>query len=436
MEKSFEKMTAEELIEALIQERININRLNIARAKERTAFLGAIAKRPALLSKVTAENSDHLLKFAIEQNPALFVHLKREQYTDLLAQTFLYMRLKENTPQSKKNADLSPLFKSILVQKSFDDKIVFIYSHATQEGEELYYLDKELQVPVSIKSSFKATLKLTDAVSLIEKLDTHITQLGELKIKGVIADIINNQFKAYLNEYIEKNNAGYYTLCTSFAEIEEGFATVTKKTLASYGIAVTDFIIKQFAIPKDIQDKIENLSFEIRQRRADVQADAEFAKISLENYEAKLAVNAKYPDVEPTLTEYEKDLALKRYLTKIGRNETQQVDHSINLQHKLAHADSTIVKPEDIIPDIAPKTNKFKKAFITLAIIAGVASTIALIAKLPVGMIMHGCFCLIFGLIGSLNPEKFQDEQVEPTADATVEATPTNTNNTGDTNNG
>ena len=412
--KTLNEKQIEQLTQDLIQEKVNINTLNIARLGERTAFINAIDARPALLSKVNEANSEHLLNFAIEQNPTNFIYLTRDQYTEQLAQVFLYERLTESTNARGKGAEAgSYILNSTLVQKSLDNKIVLVYTHTTLDGDELYYLDKELDVPIAIKSSFKVSLKLNGALKLIDKLDTHITQLGELTVKTLVFDIINNQFKAYLNNYIEKNKAGYYTLCTSFSDIEAGFKATLDRVLASYGISVNNFIIKQLAIPKDIQDKIENLSFEIRQRRADVQADNEFAKISLENYEAKLAINEKYPNTEPTLTEYEKDLALKRYLIKIGKLDEAEIDHSINIQHRVTRADVAIEKTDDIIPDIKPKQNLFKALFITAAVMCAFISICVLIADVANGLITLGAFTALFGIIAATNADKFRTVEVE-----------------------
>jgi hypothetical protein len=258
------------------------------------------------------------------------------------------------------------------------------------------------------------TLKLENAVAFIDKLDTHVAQLGKEKIKSVLLDIIANHYKSYLNSYITNNQLGYYTLCTSLNAVEEGFVAEATKIFEPYGITVSDFVIKKIAIPKDIQHKLENQAFKIRQRRADVEADAELAKISLESYEAKLAVHSKYPDAEVTLTEYEKDLALKRYLVKVGKDTEESVDRSIKITQKAPKADAFIEKPEDIIPDIPTKPNTFRTAFCVLAAIAFIISMIILAAETGAGLIVLGIFVFIFGIIAAFNVDKFATVKIEP----------------------
>lgn len=410
MARGLDDKSVETLVVDLVQGVTDVNQLNLAKANQRQAFIQALKERPAILTKVAKINEEHFFSVAIKKNPTYFIHLKREQYTNDLAQIYLFSRLTEK-PAARQAECASP---NVLVRKSLDDKIVFTYSYVSAEGDELYYLDKELQVPVSLKSSIMLTLKLEDAVAFIDKLDTHITQLGEEKIKAVILDIIANQYKSYLNSYITKNQIGYYTLCTSLKAVEAGFAADISETFKSYGISISDFVIKNIAIPKDIQYKLEDQAFKIRQRRADVEADAEFAKLSLESYEAKLAVHNKYPDAEVTLTEYEKDLALKRYLTKIGRDKEENVDHTIKLAQKAPKADATIDKPEDIIPDIPTKPNPFRRGFCALATIAFIISIIVLASNLGAGFIVLGVFTLIFGLVAAFNTGKFASIKVEP----------------------
>ena len=406
MARGLEGRTVESLVLDLVQGSLDVNALNLAISNHREAFLQALKERPALLTKVSKVNEAHFFTLAIQKNPEYFIHLKRGQYTDKLAQIFLFDRISKTAPEKSS--------QTILVRKSLDDKVVFTLSYLSSEDDELYYLDKELQVPVSLRSNIILTLKLDNAVDLIDKLDTHITQLGEQKIKSVILDIVANQYKTYLNSYITEKKIGYYTLCTSLNDVEDGFVKYIAKIFAPYGISVSDFVIKNIAIPKDIQNKLEDQAFKIRQRRSDVEADAEFAKLSLESYEAKLAIHSKYPNSEVSLTEYEKDLALKRYLTKVGRTVKENVDHTINISRKALRADSTINKPEDIIPDIPTKVNVFRRNFIILSVLAAIISLIVIASNPGAGLIVLGVSILIFGLVAAFNVERFATIKMEP----------------------
>ncbi len=408
MTKNLEEMPIESLVSDIVNEVIDVNRLNLAKANQRKAFLQAIDQRPALLRKVSKINEDHFLPIAIKKKPNYFVHLSKKQYSNQLAQIYLFSRLAES-----KTGEKSQPF-SVLVRKSLDDKILLTYSYTTVDGDELNYLDKELEVPTSLKSNVVVTLKVNQAVNFIEKLDIHVTQLGEEKIKGIIHDVIAKQYKKYLNAYILEKQIGYYTLSTSLDVVEEGFIKVLGEAFKPYGIGVSEFTIRNIAIPKDIQHKIEDQAFKIRQRREDIAADAEFARVSLESYEAKLAVHSRYPNNEVTLTEYEKDLALKRYLTKIGRKQ-DNVDHSIKIRNEKAKADTTVAKPEDIVPEIKAKPNTFRTAYIACAVLAFIVSLVIFSINTSLALIFSGIFILIFGLVAAFNTSKFVTEKIEPT---------------------
>ena len=410
MGANIEKTPVDVLARDLIHEREDINNLNLAKKNHREAFLLALKERPNLLSKVKDSNAEHFFNFAVEKKYEYFVYLSRKQYTEDLAQFYLLKRLEEK-PEARVKGEAKS--KDFVVQKSMDDKIIFNYTYVTPEEEELYYLDTELQVPTSVKSSIRVTLKLTSALALIDKLDTHITLLGERKIKAVIDNIIGNSYKAYLNSYINEKKIGYYTLCTSFEDLQNGFVKKLNEVFGPYGITASDFVIKKIAIPKDIQYKIEDQAFRVRQRRAEFEADTEFAKRSLENYEAKLVLQEKYPNAEHSLTEYEKDLALKRYLIKTGREAEESLDHVINIQQKAEAGDSRIEKVEDIIPEIVPKQNIFRKNFIMCAIISAVISFVVMFSSVGAGLIILGCATLLFGAIAAFNYPKFATPKTE-----------------------
>jgi hypothetical protein len=411
MSKTIDSRPTEVLVTDLIQEALDINELNLLKASQRKAFLLAIKQRPALLAKVSKENEAQFFKCALLSNHEYFVQLKRTQYTDELAQIYISKRLAGGSVRKVPvgNTDIQ-------ISKSLDEKTVFNYSYISAEGEELYYLDKELGVPLSLKSSIMLTMKLNNAVALIEKLDTNVTQLGEQKIKGMISDIIANQYKGLLGKYITTKGLGYYSLCSSLADVEAELKSKMSEIFVPYGIEVTEFVIKKIAIPKDIQFKLEDQAFQLRQRRSEVEADAEFAKLSLESYEAKLAIQHKYPEAEPTLTEYEKDLALKRYLTKIGRQEEKEsIDHTIKITQKVVETDVAVEKKADVAPEIPHKPNVFKRTFIVLLAIMGVLSIAMLFIRSVIGVVMLAVTAAVFGTVGYINREKFKTVKIEPT---------------------
>ena len=145
-----------------------------------------------------------------------------------------------------------------------------------------------------------------------------------------------------------------------------------------------------------------------------VEADAEFAKISLASYEAKLAVMQKYPQAEFTLTEYEKDLALKRYLIKSGEKKEEHVDRTIKMAQKAPQGDAAVDKPDDIVPDIIAKPNRFRTIFFAIAAIVVFIALISMGEDVETGMTILGIGTVVLGLVAAFNVSKFTGKKVEP----------------------
>ena len=410
---NIEKMSLEELIPALHDEKININDLSFEKALHRDAFVGVLKQRPSLIKKVSDKNAD-FIKLAITNDHELFIYLDPKQYTNPLAQTFLYNRLSDDKQsEPKENTRVGIEFS---VGKSLDSSLVLNCTYATPSGEELFFHDNELKVPIGLKSSYKLSLKLVNAVALIEKLDTHITMLGKKKIESSIEDIVSNLYKTHLSNYIKESSKGYYALTTSYNEIEEGFIPKANKVLRDYGLTVSSFVIKAIAIPKDIQYKIEDQAFEIRRRLADAEADSTLSKKSLEDYEAKLAIQHKYPDAPATLTEYEKDLALRRYMIRTGRNQADEIDRSIYIKKAEDTVDAEINKKEDVVPEVEP--SNFKRKFITWVVICAIFNFIMLIAASVFGLVLTFAFAILFSIIGVSNKDKFTATTIKPESSA------------------
>lgn len=399
MANHIERMTTEELVESLYNEDININELSFMTVAQRDAFIEVLKRRPSLLSKVNDGNADVFFKYALENNYEYFVYLKPEQYTNSLAQLFLHSRLTEQGNDTYKNSGI--MFN---VGKSLDDCVILSCTYSTPDGEELFFNDKDLQVPVGLKSSYKFALKLTDAVKLIKKLDTHITLLGKNKIESTIEDIVGNLYKTYLNDYIKYNSIGFYSITTSYSDIETGFLAKINNVVQEYGFTATSFVIKAIAIPKDIQYKIEDQAFEIRRRLADAEADSQLSKKSLEDYEAKLEIQNKYPDVPHTLTEYEKDLALRRYLIRTGKNKRSEIDHNIEIARTKDAVDEEINKEKDVVPEVIP--SKFKVTFFSWLVIVAIFTVIMLAVAPVFGVVCLIGATIIFTVVGVMNADK------------------------------
>lgn len=119
----------------------------------------------------------------------------------------------ESRLDKTKNIPNEPGAPVLQTSKSYNDELSFTYLYATTEEDELYYHDYELGVPVALRASLKAVLKLTNGIKLIEKIDMSVAELGAKRICSIINDIVLAQYKETMFSYINENKTGYYTLC-------------------------------------------------------------------------------------------------------------------------------------------------------------------------------------------------------------------------------
>ena len=414
--KSIRHMTEEELRDKLVREEVSVSELDLSKVVQRKALLAAVKERNALLKKIKCDNAEQILIFIFEsgeENYKLFVQLERSQYTEKLLQFYFAKRVEEDS--SVKGVELPYKFQA---SRSLDEKNTFTYSYVTVTDDQLNYMDKDVGVPLSLKSSIKATLRLSDAMKLLDKMDTSVAYLGIQKIKGELFDVLTSQYKASLGAFLAEKGFGFYSLGGALGEAQEYIKRDMAEKFAEYGIAVSEFVIRKIAIPEDVQSRVEDLAFTIRQERAEMEAEAELARISLKNYEEKLAIESKYPDAEHSLTEHEKDLALKRYLRKSGLYSEETVDRAIALGQHEERADKVINKQVDVRP-FEPKKSSFKAGYFALLALCLFIVFIALISaeSFATPLVMLGIVIFIFGIVGALNFDKLKSNVAELDSD-------------------
>jgi hypothetical protein len=152
----------------------------------------------------------------------------------------------------------------------------------------------------------------------------------------------------------------------------------------------------------------------LRKRKIEFESDDELAARSLKNYAAKLEIQNKYPEADETLTEYEKDLALRRYLIKNERYYDNYVNHEIKTHIRADVIDNPVDKKKDIIPYIEPKKSHFVSNYLILLVFSILASILTLAyGSASLGMILLAFTVAIFGCVLAFNYEKFLPKKTE-----------------------
>lgn len=418
----------------LVNEKLNANKLDINNYKQRKAFLQAIEQRPRLLNSLDAENREEFLMLAIKEDYRYFTYLDKQYYTEELASEYLYSRLLEGSKdmfKDKQKHNYLKGFASILdgngeglydsfvgqvgdnfryvIQKSYENKVLLSFNYATVDGDEVFYVDRELEVPTSLKSHFKVSFQMVDTLKFLEKMNVNVAQLGVEKIYNTFTDLICGNYKTFLHQYIDEHNAGFYTLTSTTPQIQEWIKARFEEKFTEYGVELTDFIIKSINVPREVVYKIEDQALDTILARHKMEADTVLQRQSLANYIEKLEALKAYPDAYPEQTEYEKDLALDRELKRNGKYQDKLVDRNIGLAKMEERVDSDVAQVKDVLP---------KRRWLTLAkVLYHTAFWICVIVALSmfavdqtggITMVALGGVFLLFGLVAFFAYDKFK----------------------------
>ena len=418
----------------LVNEKLNANKLDINNFKQRKAFLQAIEQRPRLLNSLNEENREEFLMLAIKEDYRYFTYLDKNFYTEELATEYLYSRLLEGSKDMFKNKQKHNYLKgfaSILdgngdglyesfvgqvgdnfryvIQKSYENKVLMSFNYATVDGDEVFYVDRELQVPTSLKSHFKVSFQMVDTLKFLEKMNVSVAQLGVEKIYNTFTDLICGNYKTYLHQYIDEHNAGFYTLTSTTPQVQEWIKARFEESFREYGVELTDFIIKSVNVPREVVYKIEDQALDTLLARHKMETDTVLQRQSLANYIEKLEALKAYPDAYPEQTEYEKDLALIRDLKRNGKYDDKLVDRNIGLAKMDERVDVDVAQVKDVLP---------KRRWLTLAKVAYhtafwicVIVALSMFAVDPTGgitMVALGGVFLLFGLVAFFAYDKFK----------------------------
>lgn len=418
----------------LVNEKLNANKLDINNYKQRKAFLQAIEQRPRLLNSLDAENREEFLMLAIKEDYRYFTYLDKQYYTEELASEYLYSRLLEGSKdmfKDKQKHNYLKGFASILdgngeglydsfvgqvgdnfryvIQKSYENKVLLSFNYATVDGDEVFYVDRELEVPTSLKSHFKVSFQMVDTLKFLEKMNVNVAQLGVEKIYNTFTDLICGNYKTFLHQYIDEHNAGFYTLTSTTPQIQEWIKARFEEKFTEYGVELTDFIIKSINVPREVVYKIEDQALDTILARHKMEADTVLQRQSLANYIEKLEALKAYPDAYPEQTEYEKDLALDRELKRSGKYQEKLVDRNIGLAKMEERVDSDVAQVKDVLPKrrwLTLAKVLYHTAFWICVIVA--LSMFAVDATGGITMVALGGVFLLFGLVAFFAYDKFK----------------------------
>ena len=404
------------------------------------AIVRLISERPSLLATLDkdAPNGKAILELAINQSYSNFIYLTEKQYYDKIAQIFFAQRLKATS--SKWNGD------AFTLRKSLDGKLVIVFNYVSHKGEEVYYFDKELHIPAALLSEVRFSVKLKNACKFFDFLDIDVASINLPDTLEALSDLVNTEYRHTLQNFLDENGIGFYALCGKYTELKAELCDNLNAVLAPFGAEVTNIVIQKISFADNMHEAIKEEYYSLQKERIKKEMENELAELSLAAYEKKAEIHSRYPDFPVTLTEAEKDFALKRYLIRTEKynEEKPEIDkESVTARQITDYKAAAIKKKEEqpvIIEEEVPVTADKKKfiIFISLFAVCLLTSLFSFIGSIISGIILTILTLAVFGTIffakkSVLLPDKNAVKKVQRVLNPTVTTANTETKTDSDT---
>lgn len=361
-------ITNDAIVQNILDGKQEFLSLDFATGQGVECALRCLDSRP-LLSRMLNSNDPaqrEVLKVWIERKYSNLILLNVEQRHKDLVDVYLE---KKYTEQLK--AQNNPFAKSVSIIHSYTKQQIICYDYVTKEGEAVCYFDEVLGVPVKLKTQAEFKIKLIDALKLVEAIDVELNCVD----LGLTVNFINNKITDCLREtllgLIDSKKTTYYDLPRYFGEIKHLLSVNLQKVFLNAGLIVADIDINDISITNNASEKLENQYFALAEIARVKEFENKMEEASLKFYEKKAMIHEKYPNFQMGLTETEKDLALNRYLKRVGKEKeivANIKDKPLDNRPKIGPEVTKAVVKEEM--PVAPSVNKKWR---TLYIVCGIA---------------------------------------------------------------
>ncbi len=392
---------ASELCQKVLSEKIKFSSLNLAKETERRAAVECMNANTAYARKLNPADEFQrktLCEWVACRYSNILLLNENQLHKDLV-NIYLYEKFTKVEGYDKN--------KTIWLLKSYDKNICVFYNYETREGEIVRYFDKQLALPIKLKTTAKVKLKIVDSLELVKKIDLDLSQIDLNLAVVTLHDLINKCIRNVVLKVIEENDATFFDLSKYYQSMGERAAKDLRELCLGYGLSVADVSILNIVIPNNATEKLENQYFALAEAERIKNFENEMAEQALKRYEEKAAIHEKYPNFPLTLTEAEKDFALNRYLKRTGEQDKYEAD-IVNeklkrrlfggLGTKTTATESTWISPKKRRPS----------AFLILLTLCILVGCFTMIASVVAGLIILGCTSLIFGLTAAFAWDKIK----------------------------
>lgn len=373
---------------ALMAGKKAVGEINYDDIYEKQALEAAIAEKPSLLAGVGKLDKfgKKILLDAVSKKYSNFIYLSEPQYFDEIAQIYLLKRFEDTSEKWKGD--------KFRLKQSMDNKLVLTLNYVSHKGEEVYYFDRDLRIPASLLTNMRVSVKFNDACKFFGFLDVKVASVNLPDALEALLDLINTEYRRVLQDFIDSKQIGFYKLSAEYGELKEALADALNLKLSKYGAEISDVNIQSISFADNMYESITEQFYALQIERMKKEMENDIAGLSLENYKKKAEIHEKYPNFPVTLTEAEKDLALKRYLVRMEKysEERLQLDkESVSERtENAAPAEELVKTAEPVVIETPPEPGKNKR-LIALCAITGVLvfiSLLVMIASVPTGLVL------------------------------------------------
>lgn len=294
-----------------------------------------------------------------------------KQYFPEICNIFVCSRLKKTDDSSGKNRfcyslDFIPCVK---------------LDYVTYKNEEIEYYDNELNIITYLESQFLAVFKIIDCMKLLKALDINAADLSIGNVYEKLRMLALQAWREVIMDCVENGKIGFYHFAMNFGPIATKLSAALNKKLEPYGVTAHDITVTRISIPESVREQIRQNSYELKCESDRYASEVKLAGIYLENYRKKAEIQSTY-GISDTLTEFEKDRALERYLVRVNNErktavtETQleERDDAYSLDKPVEPKAPTITKPEK--PSLSSKNTSLITGVIVGAVLLIIGSII------------------------------------------------------------
>ena len=310
-----------------------------------------------------------LLKRLLEEDIGRFAKLSPEQMTEEFAKPFVASRL-----QATDFAGSAKMYFETLNEKSA------LHLAYTSGGDEVIeYFDPDLELPTWLSVKFAMDVEIEDAMKLIKSITLAMNRFSMESVATGVRAVITETVRTEVITYITDNKLGYLHFGSCYDAIGAILSEKLADKLSAFGLSVLAFHMQKISVSDQVDAMIREEYLNVRSLSTRAEAEARWAKASVEQLEKKCEIITKYQLPADTLTEMEKDKALERYLKKIN-NVTDAKKKLADKPEEVAGKAGSVAPVKPVAPERPVEIGIITPGRITaFGILAGLALILAIV---------------------------------------------------------